>query len=143
MDTINNIRFNHTKDCVTLATNFGFVVYSINPFEKKIERDLGTGLEIVQMLNNTNTFILVGNGSNINYPTNKVIVWNDIEQVIVMDIEYNDIVKNIEVRTDILVVVLEYKILLYEIVSYKKIKEIITCNNPLGLVTINYSLNHN
>ena len=36
MNVINNIRFNQTKDSVSIATNEGFLVYNLDPFEKKI-----------------------------------------------------------------------------------------------------------
>lgn len=143
MGVINNIRFNQTKDCASIATSEGFMVYSLTPFKKIIERPIQGGLELVQMLNNTGLFVLIGNGKNIDYPSNKLFIWNENTEKIELDIEYNDIVKNIKIRSDILVVVLEYKTILYEMLSYKRIKEMRTYNNPLGLVTINYSLTHN
>tara|TARA_Y100000389_G_scaffold181444_1_gene197044 strand:- start:1087 stop:2085 length:999 start_codon:yes stop_codon:yes gene_type:complete len=143
MNVINNIRFNQTKDSVSIATNEGFLVYNLDPFEKKIERYISGGLRLVQMLYNTDLFLLVGNGKNNEYYSNKIVIWNDSKLKNEVQIEYNDIVKNVEWREDILVVVLEYKIYVYNNTDYTKLREIHTYNNPLGLVSINYSINFN
>ena len=143
MSTINNIRFNQTKDSVSIATDHGFLIYNLDPFFKKIERKIPGGLRIVQMLYNSQLYLFVGNGLKNNYYSNQITIWNDEKKINEVQIEYNDIVKNVEWREDIIIVVMEYKIYVYNNNDYTKIREINTCNNPLGLISINYSINFN
>lgn len=143
MSVINNIRFNQTKDSVSIATDTGFIVYNLDPFGKKLERKILGGLRLVQMLYNSNLYILIGDGKYNEYYSNKLVIWNDEKSQNEVEIEYNDIIKNVECREDIMVVVLEYKTIIYNSSDYSRLREIETCNNPLGLITINYSINFN
>jgi len=44
---INGIRFNGDHSCMALATNKGFKIYSVEPFQLKQSRDFGAPLQIV------------------------------------------------------------------------------------------------
>lgn len=44
---INGIRFNGDHTCMAVATNRGFKIYSVEPFELKQTRDFGAPLQIV------------------------------------------------------------------------------------------------
>lgn len=45
---------------MAVATNKGFKIYTVEPFELKQSRDFGAPLQIVEMVNRSNLLALVG-----------------------------------------------------------------------------------
>lgn len=66
---------------------------------------------------------------------NKVVIWDDHEKKNRTEITFNQNseIKNIRLRKDMLVVVLEDKIFVFNFETLKLIEQIETCSNPLGL----------
>lgn len=69
---------------------------------------------------------------------NKLIIWDDLEKKNRTEITFNasNEIKNIKVRKDILVAVLEDKVFIFNCETLKLIEQVETCINPLGLVGI-------
>jgi hypothetical protein len=59
-ETINSVSFNPDNTFVALATSRGFKIYSTQPFSLKHERDFGSPLQIVEIINRSNLIGLVG-----------------------------------------------------------------------------------
>lgn len=59
-ETINSVSFNADNTFVALATSIGFKIYSTQPFALRHERDFGTPLQFVELINKTNLIGLVG-----------------------------------------------------------------------------------
>lgn len=82
------------------------------------------------MMYKTNIIVLV-----LSKAKNKVVIWDDFEKKNRTEITFNNnnIIKNIKLRKDMLVVVLEDKIFVFNFETLKLIEQVETCANPLGL----------
>lgn len=59
-ETINSINFNPDNTFAAVATSKGFKIFSTQPFKLKFQRDFGTPLEIVELINRSNLIGIVG-----------------------------------------------------------------------------------
>jgi WD40 repeat protein len=85
------------------------------------------------MMYKTNIIVLVFSNAK-----NKVVIWDDHEKKNRTEITFNNnsVIKNIRLRKDMLVVVLEDKIFVFNFETLKLIEQVETCPNPLGLCGI-------
>lgn len=90
------------------------------------------------MLFRCNILALVGGGSHPKYPTNKVMLWDDLQQKIIGELVFKENVLAVRLRKDKVVVVLEKKIYVYNFKDLSLQGNIETCSNPLGLCSISY-----
>jgi hypothetical protein len=59
-ETINSASFNSDSSFMALATSIGFKIYSTQPFALRHQRDFGTPLQFVELVNKTNLIGIVG-----------------------------------------------------------------------------------
>lgn len=88
------------------------------------------------MLYRSNLFCLVGGGPNPIYPVNKVMVWDDHAFQCIGELSFRSEVKNVKIRRDMIVVVLNQKIYIYNFLDLKLLLQIETDLNPNGLCEI-------
>jgi len=62
---------------MALATNKGFKIYSVEPFELKQSRDFGAPLQLVEMINRSNLLALVGFKETPFAPPEKLAIFDD------------------------------------------------------------------
>jgi hypothetical protein len=90
-------------------------------------------VSLIEMMYKTNIIVLV-----LAKQKNKVVIWDDHEKKNRTEITFNNNVdiKNIKLRKDLLVVVLEDKIFVFNFETLKLVEQVETCQNPLGLCGI-------
>jgi hypothetical protein len=64
------------------------------------------------------------------------VIWDDYERKNRTEISFNSVVKNVKLRKDMLVVILEQKTFIFAFMALKLIEQVDTGSNPLGLCGI-------
>lgn len=134
-----SVSWNQNYGCFAAGTTSGFRLYNCHPFKETIRRDLESGgFGIVEMLFRTNILALVGGGENLQYPPNKVMLWDDHQGRCIGEFTFRSVVRGVKLRQDHIVVVLEHRIYIYSILDLKLIQRIDTLSNPRGLCCLSH-----
>jgi len=80
------------------------------------------------MMYKTNFIVLV-----LSAARHKVVIWDDFERKNRTEISFNSVVRNIKLRKDMLVVVLDTKTFIFSFMNLKLIENVETGPNPYGL----------
>jgi|LauGreDrversion4_2_1035121.scaffolds.fasta_scaffold360551_1 hypothetical protein len=125
------ISSNQSQEYFAVATTQGFEIIqndsSSNKLKKKIQI-LNESVELIEMMYKTNFIVLVLSAS-----PNKVVIWDDFERKNRTEISFNSVIRNIRLRKDMLVVVLDTKTFIFSFMNLKLIENIETGPNPNGL----------
>ncbi|KAH7654107.1 WD40-repeat-containing domain-containing protein [Dioscorea alata] len=134
-----SVSWNQDYGCFSAGTSYGFRIYNCEPLRETFRRDLKSGgFGIVEMLFRCNILALVGGGTNPQCPPNKVIIWDDHQSRSVGEFAYRSIVRAVKLRQDLIIVVLEYKIYVYNFTDLKLLHQIETVSNPKGLCCLTH-----
>jgi hypothetical protein len=77
---INSTCFNKDKDCLFCCTNQGFIIFNVKPFRQLIKKTFQGGFNFGYIYKRSNLFFLVGTGINSDYPTNRIVIWDEKEK---------------------------------------------------------------
>ncbi|GAB2287993.1 Autophagy- protein 18d, partial [Dionaea muscipula] len=137
-----NVFWNQDYSCFAAGTSHGFRIYNCDPFSETFRRDLKNGgFGIVEMLFRCNILALVSGGSNSQYSSNKVMIWDDHQCRCIGEFSFRSEVRAVKLRRDRIVVVLEHKIFVYNFIDLKLLHQIETLSNPRGLCCLSHSMN--
>ena len=90
-ETINQISFNQSQDAVAVATNIGFKIYSLYPFDLRVKRILNYGLRAIQMVGITNFILLVPSGEGRpEYTSDSVLLWDDKNHKVIQTFKFTE-----------------------------------------------------
>ncbi|KAJ6305913.1 hypothetical protein OIU78_021278 [Salix suchowensis] len=138
---IYHLSFNQNYTCFLVGLQNGFWIFDTDPFKPSFRRDLDThgGIGLVSMLYRSNIFCLVGGGPDPIYPRNKVMIWDDHASRCIGELSFRSEVKNVKLRLDMIIVVLNQKIFVYNFMDFKLLNQVETVSNPTGLCEISHN----
>lgn len=103
-----------------MGTTQGFEIIqndcSSDKIKKKLQ-NLGESVELIEMMYRTNFIVLV-----LSSQRQKVVIWDDYERKNRTEISFNAVVKNVKLRKDMLVVILEQKTFIFAFMALKLIE---------------------
>lgn len=155
------INFNQDQGCFAVGHELGFLVYNTEPIELRVKRNFGntpsrynlnvaatttasnttsvtssgsgSGIGHITMLHRTNYLALVGGGINPRFPTNKLVIWDDLKRKNSLSLEFNKPVLNVLLSRIKIVVILIDEIIVYSFASPpKKLISFETSRNEFG-----------
>ncbi|XP_062193690.1 autophagy-related protein 18c-like [Phragmites australis] len=137
-----SVAWNQDCGCFAAGTSNGFRIFNCDPFKETFRRDLKSGgFGIVEMLFRCNILALVGGGSNVQYPPNKVMIWDDHQSRCIGEFAFRSDVRAVKLGKDYIVIVLERKIYVYNFTDLKLLHQIDTLSNPKGLCCLSHHSN--
>ena len=131
------LSFNYNNKYFTVGTETGFKVFLTENLTLKFDRNLGGGISIIQMLNESNIFCLVGGGKSPKYAPNKLYIWDDIQGKEVLEYRFNSFVKNSKIKKEKLFIICNEEIIIIDLIDSMDIIETIkTCDNIYNACSI-------
>jgi WD40 repeat protein len=127
--------FNQCNSHFACALKDGFCIVNTEPLKVETKRVFKQGIGIVEMLFRSNILALVGGGPNPAFPPNKVIMWDDFNQQIIGEIVCSKPIKNVKLLKDLVVIVLEDQVLVYD-QNFEQQEAFETSPNPKGICVL-------
>ena len=97
------------------------------------------GVGIIELLYKSNLVALVGGGEQPVFPPTKVIIWDDYQNKGIAELEYDNPVRAVRLKRDIIVVVIDTSVFIYDFRNLNMRSTFKTCPNPKGLIAVSSS----
>eukprot|EP00730_Choanoeca_flexa_P003394 TRINITY_DN11394_c0_g1_i1.p1 TRINITY_DN11394_c0_g1~~TRINITY_DN11394_c0_g1_i1.p1 ORF type:complete len:345 (+),score=74.20 TRINITY_DN11394_c0_g1_i1:124-1158(+) len=139
---IQHLQFNQDSSCFIVSTSYGFRVFALQDDEGPAKQQLNRrfeqgGIGFGEMLFRCNYVGLIGGGKTPCFPTNRVIVFDDKAEKVVVELPFTSEAKAIKLRRDRIVVVLERRVHVYTFTAAPTLLyEFQTFENPKGLIAL-------
>ena len=130
------IGFNYNSSYFLMGTDLGFQVHQTYPLALKFSRILNGGIGLVQNLNKSNIFCLVGGGKSPKYAPNKLLIWDDKKKKEIYEFRFNSFVLNCFIKLKYIFVICKDTINIISTQAMKTVEIILTIDNPNGIGTI-------
>ncbi|KAI5054755.1 hypothetical protein GOP47_0029900 [Adiantum capillus-veneris] len=127
--------FNHSCTRFACGTSKGFRVYDVNTLKECFNCMIG-GVGFVELLLNSDSFLLVGGGPKPSFPLNVVAMWDAVKGKSVAELSHKFPVLAVKARQDRLVVVLENEVYVYNFRNARLLFQVQTISNIKGLCAL-------
>eukprot|EP00996_Jenningsia_fusiforme_P002900 NODE_370_length_2348_cov_67.060896_g345_i0.p1 GENE.NODE_370_length_2348_cov_67.060896_g345_i0~~NODE_370_length_2348_cov_67.060896_g345_i0.p1 ORF type:complete len:345 (-),score=45.38 NODE_370_length_2348_cov_67.060896_g345_i0:81-1115(-) len=133
VDKVLCLNFNQDCSCLAVGTEDGFKIFSCDPYRKCYQKKDG-GMGLVSMLYCTSLLAIVGAGQQASLSPRRLQLFNSSEQKSICELNFMDSILNVKLNKKRLVVVLEFKLHIFDISTMKLLQSANTNANPKGLV---------
>ena len=130
------IGFNYDSSYFSIGTDIGFQIYTTNPLNLIVSRQLNGGIGLIKILEQSNIFCLVGGGKYPRFTPNKLIIWEDNNNEIKEEFRCNSFIINCYIKENCIFAICSDDISIINIKTMKMIKYINTLNNPRGISSV-------
>jgi len=134
------IGYNYNSSYFLLGTDIGFQVHNTYPLSLKFCRRLNGGISLVQILNKSNIFCLIGGGDSPKYAPNKVLIWDDKKRKEIYEFRFNSKALNCFIKSKYIFVICQDTINIISMQTMKAVETILTIDNPKGVGTISSAI---
>ena len=121
---------------IFLFVSFLDLTNDLNHTFSFVDLDFEGGVKMAEMLFRTNIIALVGTGNNNSYPSQRLILWDDIQHRPFGELNFKTDVLNVKLRKDKVIVVLEHKVYVYNFQHLDCSDNYMTTKNPKGIVSL-------
>ena len=66
-----------------------------------MDKDLNGGIAIAEMVNKTNIMALVGGGDSPKWPTNKLMIWDDLKNKVIGELSFSSQIKAVKINEEV------------------------------------------
>ena len=105
-----------SKKCIEKVIN--------NKINLSYKIDFGGGIGIIEMLNKSNILALVGGGNAPKFSKNKIIIYDNHQELVVSQIRFNSEIINVKIRTDSIIGLIRNRIYILNINTLETVDEI-------------------
>ena len=130
------VGYNYDSSFFSVGTDIGYQIYTTNPLNLIISRQLNGGIGIIKIMDKTNIFGLVGGGQRPRFIPNKLIIWDDIKSEIKDEYRCDSFIINCYMKQNCTFIICPDSITLVNPMTMKAIKIISTINNPKGICSV-------
>lgn len=134
---INSISFNQDFSLISLATETGFKIYNTHSLSQNYEKKLIGGLSKCELSYKSNYMALIGGGTMPLFSDKKVVIYDDAQESIESEYKFTTTVINVKLKKNLLFIVCEKKIYVFNIQNSQNIDCFDTIENKKGLIAIN------
>ena len=140
-DKANKISFNQDYSLFSMGTERGYKIFKTFPNSDSYEKILNGGISICEMSYKSNFLALIGGGKLPKYSNKKVVLYNDKKECIESEYKFTTSVINVKFKKNLLFVICEKKIYVFNIENSQNIDSFDTIINKRGIIAINGSPN--
>lgn len=123
-----------------MVVDKGFQVYDCETFEIIVNRNDIGDFKQGSMLFKTNLVALIG--TDTDFPSNKVLLWDDLKGIFIGELQFNEKVLSVLMRRDCIVVVLLHVIWVYDFPSLDVLYSIKTMENKNAICNLSAYSGH-
>lgn len=134
--SILGVSFNQFVSHLTVGTEFGYMIYTLDGFNRQVYRDKEGGVKIAKMLRKSNICFLVGGGDNPFSSNSTITMWDEKAEEIPMEIDMQRGIKNLFVCRDYIIVVTLSKIYVMNYEGSKLMDHHTYNNNEFGVCAV-------
>lgn len=131
-----SLSFNQDYSCISCGTTDGFIIYNIDPFKVRYQQKFGKGIGIAEIYYTSNLIALVGGGDNPQFPTNKLVIWDDYRGQMIADVDAEHVIHAVKFNKDIFAIVCLNRVILYHFQNMQLLEKIDTYDNPRGACAV-------
>ncbi|KAF3902225.1 hypothetical protein ABW21_db0209466 [Orbilia brochopaga] len=129
--------YNHDFSCFSVGLEDGFAVVNTDPCELRVQRRFNGGIGIATMLGRANFLALVGGGRDPKFPPNRVIIWDDAKEKVVITLDFKSDVLAVRLSRSRIIVVSRNHLFVYTFSSPPERRQTFeTVNNDFGLACL-------
>lgn len=129
---INHTTFNTDHTLLFCSTNQGIRIYNINPFRQLFCKTIKGGISFGSIYQRSNIFYLVGTGIHPDYPTNRLIVWDEYQKKKIAEVSIKNKIEGFILDDQFLQIYSKKNIFIYDLYTLNK-------NYDLSLVSYTFS----
>jgi len=104
------VSMNQDNSLFALGTTYGFHVFNTDPLQRRFHRDWGSGVGIIELYGKSNIVLLVGSATASRFSPQKLALWDDAANRVIVDVDFYANIVAVRVRRDRIIVALPHSI---------------------------------